>query len=199
MRDIVLEGITKAYGEHTVLKDLSLRFSAGSVSCVFAPSGAGKTTLLRLLSGLETPDAGDIRGTDGIRFGVVFQEDRLLPWGSLLGNICFANRRLSRADVFEAMRAVNLSEPDQPASELSGGMARRVALLRALLAENDALLLDEPFKGLDEETRLQVIRFLLAKRNGRTVILVTHDLSEAEAMGAEIFPLPTPEEAEHGG
>ena len=199
MRDIVLTGVSKAYGDHAVLKDLSMRFPAGGISCVTAPSGAGKTTLLRLLCGLETPDAGEIRGTEGMRFGMVFQEDRLLPWGSAAGNIRFANRRLSKAETGEAMRAVGLSEPDQPASELSGGMARRVALLRALLAENDVLLLDEPFKGLDEETRAQVIRFLLSSRNGRTVILVTHDPAEAAMMGAEVFPLPLPGEAGHGG
>lgn len=199
MGDIVLTGVSKAFGDHAVLKNLSMRFPAGGIFCVTAPSGAGKTTLLRLLCGLETPDAGEIKGTAGARFGVVFQEDRLLPWGSALGNIRFANRALSRAETEEAMRAVGLTEPDQPASELSGGMARRVALLRALLAQNDILLLDEPFKGLDEETRAQVIRCLLSRRNGRTVILVTHDPGEAAMMGAAVFPLPLPGEAGHGG
>ena len=198
MEDILLKGISKSFGVHAVFRDLSLRFPAGRVSCVFAPSGAGKTTLLRLLCRLETPDAGSIRGTEGVRFGVAFQEDRLLPWGSALGNVRFANRNLTRREAEAAMRAVGLTEPDQLASELSGGMARRVALLRAVLAENDCLLLDEPFKGLDGETRGRVIGFLLSRRLGRTVILVTHDPGEAEAMGAEIFPLPRLEGARHG-
>ena len=78
----------------------------------------------------------------------------------------------------------------QKAAELSGGMARRVALLRALLAENDLLLLDEPFKGLDEETKRLAVDALLRRRGGRTAVVVTHDAEEAKALGARIFTLP---------
>lgn len=199
MQDIVLSDVSKSFGDHVVLKNLSMCFPAGNVSCITAPSGAGKTTLLRLLCGLEIPDTGEISGTENVRFGIVFQEDRLFPWGSAVGNVCFSNRNLSKVKTKEAMHAIGLMESEQKASELSGGMARRVALLRALLSENDILLLDEPFKGLDEETRAQVIDYFLSHRNGRTVILVTHDPKEAEAMGAKVFSLPLIEEEKHVG
>lgn len=200
MEDIVCRGLRKAYGSHVVLDGVSLRFPAGAVTAVMAPSGAGKTTLLRLIAGLEKPDAGVLSGTDGTRFGFVFQEDRLLPWGSALGNVRFANGALSRAEILRAMEEMDLAEAaDQPAGTLSGGMARRVALLRALLAENDVLLLDEPFKGMDPALREKVTGCVLRRRAGRTLILVTHEAEEAEAMGAACLRLPAPAEAEHGG
>ena len=189
--DLILTGICKSFGGHTVLKDLSLCFPAGEISCVMAPSGAGKTTLLRILMGLETADAGEIRGMEGQRVGAVFQEDRLLPWATAAGNIRLVSPALTKEEIRGAFLASGLSgSEEQPVSELSGGMARRVALLRALLAENDVLLLDEPFNGLDEETRRMVIDCLLHLRAGRTAIVVTHDEKETGALGARIFTLP---------
>ena len=197
-RDIVLEGVCKSFGGQTVLKDLSLRFPGGEVSCVMAPSGAGKTTLLRILMGLERPDAGRITGLEGAVTGAVFQEDRLLPWATASGNLRFACGRLSGPEIRRALAELGLAGSEaRPARELSGGMARRVALLRALMAENDVLLLDEPFKGLDEETRRLAMDALLRRRAGRTAVMVTHDRTEAEALGARIFTLPArPREAD---
>ena len=189
--DLILTGISKSFGRHRVLKDLDLRFPAGQITCVMAPSGAGKTTLLRILMGLETADAGEIRGMEGQRVGAVFQEDRLLPWASAAGNVRLVNAALTGAEIREAFSSAGLGgNEEQPVSELSGGMARRVALLRALLAENEVLLLDEPFKGLDEETRRAVIGCLLRYRAGRTTVVVTHDGKEAAALGARIITLP---------
>ena len=189
--DLILRGVCKSFGTHVVLKDLSLRFAGGEISCVMTPSGAGQTTLLRILMGLEKADAGTVEGLEGQRIGALFQEDRLLPWASAAGNIRLCNRALGEDELRAALSEVGLAGAEgQKAAELSGGMARRVALLRALLAENDLLLLDEPFKGLDEETKHLAVDALLRRRGGRTVVVVTHDAEEAKALGARIFTLP---------
>ena len=154
-------------------------------------SGCGKTTLLRIISGLLPPDCGTVYGQEGTRFSAVFQEDRLC------GNLtAAANVRLvcgefrSAGEISEAFAAVGLSGcENRLAVELSGGMKRRVALVRALLAEGGAVLLDEPFKGLDEATRARVIDETKRLCRGKTVLLVTHEAAEAERMGAKIVGL----------
>lgn len=190
MQDIVLEHISKSFDGKEVLSDFSAVFSAGRVSCLMAPSGYGKTTLLRILLGLEKPDSGCVRGLEGCRMAAVFQEDRLCSNLSAQANIRLVNRNLSRRDALDALAAVGLADcGDQSVAAFSGGMKRRVALLRALLAEYDVLVLDEPFKGFDEELKAQMIAFTLARSAGRTVLLVTHDPSEAEAMHAQLYQM----------
>lgn len=178
-------GLTKSYDGKSVLQGLDLTFPKGKVTAVMAPSGAGKTTLLRILLGLEKADSGEIRGLSGLRMSAVFQEDRLCENLSPVANIRLVNPRLKREEVLSAMASVGLFDcADQPCRELSGGMRRRVALLRALLAEYDLILLDEPFKGLDEETRQTVMEETRRRTAGKTVFLVTHDPEEAAAMDA---------------
>ncbi len=191
MRDIQTVALCKSYGAHTVLRDVNLTFPAGKTSAVMAPSGAGKTTLLRLLMGLEAPDSGEIIGMEGLRCGAVFQEDRLVDRMTAAGNLRLVRPALRREQILEALDAFGLSGcADQRAAELSGGMKRRVALLRALLHENDILLLDEPFKGLDEDTRERVMDKTREMLGGRTVILVTHDSAEAARLHANELYLP---------
>ena len=191
MRDIVIRGLGKAYDGKPVLDGLTLTFPSGQISAVMAPSGAGKTTLLRLLMGLEKPDRGSISGLEGLRISAVFQENRLLEYLTPAGNLRLTAPELTQAEILGAMREMQLTGCEgQPVRELSGGMKRRVALLRALLTPCDLLLLDEPFKGLDDRTLAAVIAFTRAKCAGRTTVLVTHSLAEATAMGAMIF---TPE------
>ena len=190
MKDIVITGLGKRYGEKTVFADLSLTVPAGRVSALLAPSGWGKTTLLRLLMGLEQPDGGAIRGLEEVPAAAVFQEDRLCMDFNPVANIRLGAPQRSRAEVIAAMAAVGLAGCErQSVRELSGGMRRRVALLRALLAPAEVLLLDEPFKGLDEELRLQVIGYAKKMSAGKTVLLVTHEPREAELMGAERLPI----------
>lgn len=185
MQDVVLDRVCKAYGDKAVLRSFCAVFPAGQLSCVMGPSGAGKTTLLRLLMGLEAPDSGTITGLEGARLSAVFQEDRLCGYLSPIGNLRLVAPALSDAAAVGLLRAFALRGCEQqPCRELSGGMLRRVALLRALTADYDALLLDEPFKGLDRETKALVMRETRSRCAGRTVILVTHEADEAEAMGA---------------
>ena len=185
MEDIVIRSLCKAFDGKPVLQGFSATLPAGQVSCIMAPSGGGKTTLLRILLGLEAADSGQIHGLAGLRLSAVFQEDRLLENLGPVANIRLVNPRRTRGEVLAALVAVRLSGcEDQPVHELSGGMRRRVAILRALLAEWDVLLLDEPFKGLDEETKACVLDFVCRAVEGRTAVLVTHDAAEARALGA---------------
>ena len=188
---ITLQDISKCYDGKKVLSHLSLTFPAGQVTAVMAPSGGGKTTLLRLLTGLDTPDAGEIQGMKNARLAVVFQEDRLCDALTAPTNIRLMTPSLSEAEVLEAMAQVGLVNCNQqPVREFSGGMRRRTAILRALLSDYDILLLDEPFKGLDEATKNLVMEDTRRRSKGHTVILVTHDSQEAAAMGAHIITLP---------
>ncbi|MDO4733389.1 MAG: ATP-binding cassette domain-containing protein [Bacillota bacterium] len=183
--EIRISGICKSFEGKQVLRDFSARLPLGKVSCLMAASGAGKTTLLRILMGLEQADQGQLHGLEGLKKSAVFQEDRLCEYLSPVGNIRLVSPKLRKEDVLSAMEAVGLRDcAAQPCSELSGGMRRRVALLRALLAEYDILFLDEPFKGLDAETKTLVIRDTRERCEGRTVLLVSHEPKEAEEMGA---------------
>ena len=189
--------LNKSYHDRPVLQDLSLSIPIGQITAVMAPSGVGKTTLLRILMGLETADSGKIEGLDGLRLSAVFQEDRLCANLSPVSNIrLVTGSSLSRQEILSALEQTGLSDcAGQPARELSGGQRRRVALLRALLAPWDLLLLDEPFKGLDTETRKQIMDYVLLhfhKKPGRTALLVTHDESEASYMAGNVFTLPGP-------
>ena len=180
MQDIVIRGLCKAFDGKQVLRDFSAALPAGQVTGLMAPSGAGKTTLLRVLMGLETPDRGTITGLEGLRLSAVFQEDRLCENLNPVSNLRLVTPALSRTAAAEALAAVGLTDCQrQPARELSGGMRRRVAILRALLAEYDLLFLDEPFKGLDQETKEIVMADTRRRCAGRTVLFVTHDMAEA--------------------
>ena len=160
------------------------------MTALMAPSGAGKTTLLRILLGLETADSGEITGLSGKRLAAVFQEDRLLDFMNPVDNIRLPEPKLERAVILREMAAMGLTGcENQPVRELSGGMRRRVAILRALLCGADVIALDEPFKGLDEATRARVIAETKRLCRGKTVLMVTHEAAEAERMGAKIVGL----------
>ena len=195
MPDIVLRGIRKRFGDKDVLRGVDLTLPEGRTTCLMGPSGAGKTTLVRILLGLETPDAGTVTGLENRRIAAVFQEDRLIEAMDAVSNLRLFAPALTVPGALGALAAFGLGGSErQPVRELSGGMHRRVALLRALLAAWDFLALDEPFKGLDRATRDDIIRETRARVAGRTVLLVTHDPEEAELMGADVTTLPSAEE-----
>ena len=189
---IEVKHLYKSFGSKVVLRDFSARFPIGAVTAVMAPSGGGKTTLLRVLMGLEAADSGTVEGLAGLRQSAVFQEDRLCEALSAAANIRLVNPALSAREVEAALSAVGLAGcGDQRVAEFSGGMRRRVAILRALLARWDVLFLDEPFKGLDAETKALVLEDTRRRCQGRTVLLVTHDPDEAEALEAvQVLQLP---------
>ena len=171
---IVLEDVSKSYGEKRVLSHFSCTIPQGSSCAVMAPSGRGKTTLLRLILGLEKPDRGTITGVP-LEKSVLFQEDRLFPHLSPEKNLSMAVSGCSREEALALLRELKLEDCiGIPVCRLSGGQARRVALARALLASGELLALDEPFTGLDEESRLRAAEVIRRYHHGRTLILITH-------------------------
>ena len=189
-----IKDLSFSYGEKEVLSHFNLRVRKGERLCIKAPSGFGKTTLLRLICGLEKPQSGSVEIPPETKISVVFQEDRLLPWLSVEKNLLFvmgnADEALVKKKAKECLSAVELAEEAKsfPAA-LSGGMARRAALARALAAEWDLLLLDEPFSGIDQAKKEKIASFMRRQFEGKTVILVSHDPEDAKLLGAETVEL----------
>ena len=188
---VKVRSLSKAYREKTVLADLSFSLEAGQIYCLMGTSGIGKTTLLRILMGLETPDKGsavpEIRPESAI--SAVFQENRLLGYADALDNIRIAGGRRGLCCTPQEVLQ-NLIEPEawQKRTELlSGGMQRRVALARALAVRSGLILMDEPFTGLDEETKKRTIQQILQFREGRTLLVVTHQEEDVQLLGARVL------------
>jgi sulfonate transport system ATP-binding protein len=201
--DLHIAGLRKSFAGRAVLGPIDLHLAAGSITAVIGRSGSGKTTLLRCLGGLETPSAGAIRiGPGDLRraeIGYVFQEPRLMPWLTVAQNIRFglsartASGRREAAE--EALGVVGLSGAAALLpKQLSGGMAQRAALARALAPKPASILLDEPFSALDPFTREQMQDHLLhLHRHYRTtMVLITHDMDEALALADRIIVLRGP-------
>lgn len=172
-----------------VLTNINLRVTPGEIVALLGPSGCGKSTLLRLVAGLENPTSGTVsiddatvKGVDN-RCSVVFQEPRLLPWRTLTANVRLGIRDGQGGnEIAQWLDLVGLSEfGNYLPKQVSGGMAQRAALARALIGHPEVLLLDEPFAALDALTRMQMQDLLadVASRLGTTVLLVTHDVDEA--------------------
>lgn len=210
--DLAVQHLTKAYGRESVLSDCSFTVPEGETLCVMGPSGSGKTTLLRLLAGLEAPDSGQIRYPDGssagggrrngnrslpFPIGFIFQENRLCPGLDAIGNIRLAAPHLAEAAIAGELEKVGLAgakeliplQSRKPVGEYSGGMQRRVAIVRALLAPAPLLLLDEPLKGFDPALLLQVRDYMKTALSGRTAVFVTHNPEEARFFGKELLCL----------
>lgn len=226
-REIIIENLEKRYGKTVVFHGFFRRFFCGETTVLMGRSGCGKTTLLRLLMGLEAPDGGQILGVPENRTAV-FQEDRLFEDFSAVENIRAAlpsggqkiagtkkedaggaeqihSRRENRAEqlteIREALTELGImgDAQDQPVSELSGGMRRRAAIARAVLAgrrfgAESLLLFDEPFDGLDPETKAGAARFIRENCAGKTVIVITHSEEEAALMGGKIVRLEKKED-----
>ena len=182
--------LTKRFGDKTLFEDLDLTLTAPAV--LWAPSGWGKTTLLRILMGLEMPTSGMVQGVGKV--SAVFQEDRLCPQLTAVENVALVLP--GPIDQYKKQIMVNFQQLglddaalSLPARKLSGGQKRRAALLRALWAESDTLLLDEPFTGMDPETMKKAAALLKARCQDRNVLLATHDREAIEALGWEVIEL----------
>ena len=184
-----LTAISHSYGDHTVLRNVDLTLRPGQRLAVMGPSGCGKTTLLRIALGLLTPTEGTVENTFR-KTSVVFQEPRLLPWRTALQNVnlVLGDGKTTLETARKYLQQVKLADAaDKFPRELSGGMQQRVAVARALAAAGDLLVLDEPFKTMDEALREQVIS--LVARTTAAILLVTHDEEEANTLGCEIIKL----------
>ena len=170
---------TKHYDGRAVLDGFTLDIHEGDIVRIMAPSGGGKTTLLRLVSGLEENECGLGNDFSGHTFSWVFQEDRLTDSMSGLSNIRLVTRgKVDRATILCAFEELGLDDPSKRVDECSGGMKRRMALIRAMLDDGDVIILDEPFTGLDRDARILACRFIEHHRHGRTLLLVSHEDDE---------------------
>ena len=185
---IQISNLTLAYGDKLVLDRFSLTLPDEGVTVLSGPSGCGKTTLMRCIAGLEQPQSGTISGIAPSETAFLFQEDRLFPWRTVeqhLTDVLPKSRR-GEAGRWLALAGLEAEKTARP-SALSGGMKRRLALARALLAPIDALALDEPFTGLDRENRDLALACIRETAGDRLVLLVTHDA--ADAAGSPVVTL----------
>lgn len=179
---VTLEHVAKRYGEHVVFDDANASFAHGRIHALMGASGSGKTTLMRLIAGVERADEGRIDGMDGLRRATVFQEDRLCENLSVAANVRMPHAGLKGAekraflercdDLLAAMAMPGCLA--RPVRELSGGMKRRVAIARAVLAQADVLFFDEPLKGLDAEGARLVLETITPLIADKTVFWATH-------------------------
>jgi NitT/TauT family transport system ATP-binding protein len=194
--------LNKQFSDLKVLSDINLEIADGEFICIVGPSGCGKTTFLRIVAGLETASAGDVKidgtvvrnaGTDR---GFVFQNDNLLPWRTILDNAMIgpeiagnANAEIKRRTI-DLLKLVGLAgfEKYFP-RQLSGGMRQRVNLARALAVDPKILLMDEPFAALDAQTReiMQTELVRIWEQGRKTVLFVTHQIDEAVFLSDRVF------------
>ncbi len=184
-----MTGISHCYGEYKVLEKMTLTVSPGQRIAIMGPSGCGKTTALRIALGLLKPTEGTVENTFR-KTVAVFQEPRLLPWRTALQNVnlVLGDGKSTLETAKKHLQLMNLQEAlDKYPRELSGGMQQRVSLARALAAEGDLLVMDEPFKAMDEALQEQVIQ--LVNRTDAAILLVTHEEEEAKTLGCQIVRL----------
>jgi len=176
--DIVLSHIYKSF-ENPVFADLSCTFKSGTLTALCGSSGSGKTTLVNIILGFEKPDKGDLVFEKKPVFSVVFQEDRLMEELSARENILLNGCNKDECDRLLKLFGLDESK-DRVVSKLSGGMKRRVAIIRALTYNADIYIFDEPFKGIDSEMKEIVMASVRKMLCGKTGILITHDLNETK-------------------
>ena len=196
MEKIIVSDITKSFGAKTVLSHFSLEIEKGGVFCLMGASGCGKTTLIRIMTGLEKADEGSVSGVDANTIAFVFQEDRLIDHLSALSNaiLPLKNDANAKKAGMEALHLLGLDgEEKKRAKDLSGGMARRVSIARAMLIDADIVFMDEPFKGLDKQNREKAISFVKQYSEGKTLVVVTHSFAEAQLLGGTVFNMPLSE------
>ena len=188
--DIVVSNLSKSFGTNQVLVDLNITFPEHEITCIMGPSGCGKTTLLKILMGFIHPDKGTVRGVPKLK-SAVFQEDRLCESFNAVSNIrLICDRKVDTGKIILHLEKIGLKGSlDRQVREFSGGMKRRVAIVRAILAKSDVLFLDEPFKGLDVDTKKDVMQYVKENIQGKTVIMVTHSMEEVKALHGRLITM----------
>lgn len=181
-----------SYGDQPVLQNVCIELTADQPVVLLGGSGMGKTTLLRILAGLMKADAGEIEGIDkNTRIAVMYQEDRLFPHLTVYKNLKLIRPGITREEAAGLLAELNLEAAvlDQLPRELSGGMRRRIALARALLFEADLVLMDEPFQGLDVDTRRMALAAVKKWTKGRPALLISHEPEDGPALGAKTLTI----------
>lgn len=171
--------VTKKFDDKEVLKNFNYIFEDGKTSFIMGESGIGKSTLVRIMLGLEKDYSGQVKGLEGRKISAVFQDDSLCKNLSVFLNIRLVSDTVNKESIIENLSKLGLEDiVDKRVRELSGGMKRRVAILRALSTEFDTLIMDEPFKGLDLENKEKVMKMVIEKAIGKTLIIVSHNEDE---------------------
>ena len=187
---IQLHDITVRFGDKLVLDHFSLQLPERGVLCLSGASGCGKTTLTRVLCCLQKPQTGEVLGLKSGESAVLFQEDRLLPWYSVRRNL---EAVLTPEEALHWLERVELAaEADSLPEALSGGMQRRVAFARALAFPGKLLILDEPFKGMDQALRRRLYPLVREQAEQRPVLLITHEADEMQALADRVLHLDGP-------
>lgn len=188
---IVLKNISKSFKGNLIFKNLNCSFEKNKFTGIIGVSGIGKTSLLRILMGLDDDYTGEILNYDFEDISVVFQENRLLENFSIEENINLVLAKKIDPDLLKFhLQALGLNlDLDKKVSTLSGGMKRRLAILRAILLDKSTYILDEPFKDMDLATHLKVLNFVGENLKGKTVIFTSHNLEDIRHLGANILSL----------
>ena len=184
-----LNNISVRYDGKSVLSGCGLSLGDGERLALMGPSGCGKTTLLRVALSLQPPDTGSVSGDQG-RTAAVFQEPRLLPWRTAAENVnvVLSDTPDTMPEALSMLERVELSDAvEKYPAELSGGMQQRVSIARALAFRPDLLVLDEPFRGLDDELRGRIVSLLNTSLQSASLLLVTHSEEEAKTLGCRVL------------
>lgn len=185
---ININNISFSYGKNKIFENFSLKISSGQRICLYGESGCGKTTLIRLILGLLKVESGNIEISHTLKPSVVFQENLLLPFKTILENLTIFGAQEDIA--LKNLKALGIGETaNLYPKELSGGMQRRVAIARALSVPFDFLILDEPFTGLDEENIKITVKRILEILKDKPLILITHSQLESELLKAKIVKI----------
>jgi NitT/TauT family transport system ATP-binding protein len=199
---IVFNAVSKFYGSSLAVREVSFTIEQGSFTVLVGPSGCGKSTLLSLTAGLDFPSSGTItiggHAVKGIRDDValIFQHNNLFPWATACDNVAFGlemrglRRQEARSQARHLLQEIGLESClEKVPEQMSGGMKQRVALARAVAVQPQVILMDEPFASLDYQTRKLMQLYLLDawERSGSTILLVTHDLSEAISLADRLI------------
>ncbi|MCC5909367.1 MAG: ABC transporter ATP-binding protein [Clostridiaceae bacterium] len=186
-----LEGVYKSFEEVEVLQNFHLTVKDKEITCILGPSGCGKSTLLNIMAGIIKPDVGTLREHKK-RIGYVFQEDRLLPWKTAYENIQLVNKKASSSQLQSLIDMVGLTHfENKYPHQLSGGMRQRCSIARAFNFQTEILLMDEPFKSLDYDLRMNMVEALIDiwHKWNNAVVFVTHEIDEAILLGNKIVVL----------
>ena len=183
---IEVKDVCKSFDGRNVLNNFNLNIEEEHSYVITGPSGCGKTTLLRMILGLDDPDSGTVKLLGDYKYpfinsGTVFQEDRLCEDFDAVTNVTMVSKKVFRATVIEELKQLLPEEAlFKPVKELSGGQRRRVAIVRACAIPSDILIMDEPFTGLDEESKTKAIAYIRDKQGSGALVITAHDTTGLE-------------------